>query len=450
MLPLVLRRESLETKKSAQAPILSARGMRDPHGASKDVVGFLEAELLDKSGSMSEFCSDTDLIKGGRLTIPRTFCTPVFLESHGRPKEWDVANEDSGKRKSSSKAPYALVQHFAPGRSCSQSTFHSPRRSNFIRMLGVFESVAVAHALVDALACPVRNNFPPQFQMHTWQKFCGWDSLNLSKPFHFILLCHDQPVEVYASDASELPNHGPYMGLGGLGDPYPSGCKVSQQEFSVVRFRPWWTRMTNVCDEYHKQPTPSFSDMFAEDSDRIITELKAVQEVHACVVTRSLAKEHALEIIERLFVKDSYDESDKIHTPNYLVAVIRLYEWLELPPDGGNDVPWQDMRLRRAAEVRREDKERYQPPQRRPEKDETIAQVDKRQLHETLQKIRQGKFEIKRDEILSHRNSSPQRRDEKASVIEARLNRLRSHVTKTNVDLQDLTKMAIISGSAGR
>ena len=288
--------------------------------------------------------------------------------------------------------------------------------------------------------------------MHTWQKFCGWDSLNLSKPFHFILLCHEQPVEVYSLDASELPNHGPSKGLGGIGDPYPPGCKVSQQEFGVVRFRPWWRCMAEVPDEYKKQLAPSFAEMFAEDSERVVAKFKAVQEVHACVVTRSLAREHALETLERLYIKDSdsYDGGDKMHTPSYLVAVVKLYEWLELPQGGGNDVPWQDMRLRRTVEVRREDKERYQPPQRRSERAETNVQIDKRQLHESLQKIRQGKYEIKPDETLAERNSNMHYSDEKASAIEGRLNRLRKHVAKTNSGLQDLNKMAIISGSSRR
>ena len=188
-----------------------------------------------------------------------------------------------------------------------------------------------------------------------------------------------------------------------------------------------------------------------QNSERIIAELKAVQEIPACVGRRNLANEHALDILYRLWKdSDTCDSGDTLRAHTNLMAVVKLYEWLELPSDGGNDVLWQDMQLRRFVESRREKKDRHQPPQRRPERDETSAQVHKRQLYETLQKIRQGKFEVKQEAILAHKNSNSQQSDERASLIEARLNRLRTHVANTNADLQDLNKMDIISGSSGR
>ena len=415
-----------------------------------DVTTFLEAGLLETAQSVPEFHAHIDLLEGAPLRAPQHLRTPVYLESHGRPREWDAVwsagNEDIGKRRSTSKAPFALVQHYAP-RLNSEAMFSSMRESNYIRILGVFESAPVAHALVDAITCPVRNNFAQKLQTQKWQKFCGWDTLNLAKPFHFILLCHDQPVEVYTLDISELPNHGPAPGS--MAGSYPPGCKVSQQEYGVVRFRPWWPR---IAHEYNnKRLSPELVDMYSKNSERIIAELKAVQEIHACVGTRNLANEHALDILYRLSKdSDTCDSGDTLRAHTNLMAVVKLYEWLELPSDGGNDVLWQDMRLRRFVESRREKKDRHQPPQRRPERDETSAQVHKRQLYETLQKIRQGKFEVKQEAILAHKNSNSQQSDERASLIEARLNRLRTHVANTNADLQDLNKMDIISGSSGR
>ena len=255
---------------------------------------------------------------------------------------------------------------------------------------------------------------------------------------------HDQPIEVFAIDAAELPNHCPNQ-PSGMGN-YPPGCKVSQQEYGVVRFRPWWSRAPAA--ENRRRPTPSFSKRLVHASDRLVAELGAVQEVHACFITRRLAEEHALETLNA-FIQDSgsIDGGTKIHAD--LMAVVKLYDWLQLRPEGGNDILWQDMRLRRTLLIRREDSERHQPPQRKPEKDETNAQVDERQLCEALHRVRQGKFEIKQEATLRLRSSNVQG-DEKASAIEARLNRLRHHVANTNTGLQDLNKMRIISGSARR
>ena len=424
--------KSLE--KCIRAPTLSARGLRGPRGVACD-ANLLEAGIREKLKS----APDADFAMSAS--------TPVFLESHIRPKEWDMAwtagTEDTGKKKASCRAPYALVQHYAPGLN-PEATFKCERDSNFVRILGVFESATLARALVDAITCPVRNNFPVKFRTRTWQKFCGRDAFDLAKSYHFILLFHDQPIEVFAIDAAELPNHCPNQ-PSGMGN-YPPGCKVSQQEYGVVRFRPWWSRAPAA--ENRRRPTPSFSKRLVHASDRLVAELGAVQEVHACFITRRLAEEHALETLNA-FIQDSgsIDGGTKIHAD--LMAVVKLYDWLQLRPEGGNDILWQDMRLRRTLLIRREDSERHQPPQRKPEKDETNAQVDERQLCEALHRVRQGKFEIKQEATLRLRSSNVQG-DEKASAIEARLNRLRHHVANTNTGLQDLNKMRIISGSARR
>ena len=428
------------------APILLARA---PHISRTPIdrvnPKHIEVHLKPKSTIHIHADLHLDLAVGANPKATRGMCTPVFLESHGRPKEWDVVctsgSEDGGKRKTNCKAPYALIQHFAPGQ--SSAILQMPRPSNYVRVLGVFDSAAVAHALVDALLCPVRNNFPACIQTQTWHKFGGWDALNLAKPFHFILLCHDQPVEVCAFDIAELPNHCPWRSASL--SKYPPGCKVSQQEFGVVRFRPWWSQ----ADEKRRHPNLPFSNRLLLDRERIMSELNAVQEVHACVVTRGLAEEHALETLRgSLNEAGSSDMGNPINAN--LIAVVKLYEWLELPSNGGNGVLWQDMRLRRTVQARREDIERYHLPQRRPEKEETSARMDKRHLYEALQKVRSGKLEIKQDTTHKFRSSNLHDGDEKASVIEARLNRLRNHVASTNTKLQDLNKMAIIPGTARR
>ena len=441
--------ESDNAKRGALAPILSARGARRLRGASMDVITFWEAGLLEKPPFKGDFHPHIHFVKGLPLEIPRHLRTPVYLESHVRLKEWDAAwaagKDDSEKKKSTSKAPYALVQHYVPGLA-SETTSHSSEQGNYIRILGVFESSAIAHALVDAIMCPIRKGFPPLLQARKWQKFSGWDAMNLAKPFHFVILCHEQPVEIYTLDAHELPNHSPV--LGSMVASYPTGCKVPQQEFGVVCFRAWWSHGVQANDKRLSSP---FVNKFARDSEHVIAKIKAVQEVYACLGTLSSANEHAVEILERVTKdSDSNDSGNKVRTKSWLIAVVKLYEWLELPYDGCNDILWQDMRLRRTVETRREDKERHHPPQRRPEKDETNIQGYKRQLYETLQKIRHGRFEIKQEETLAHRSSNLHPGDEKASLIEGRLNRLRDHVAKTNAGLQDLNRMAIISGSSGR